>query len=69
MYMFIISILTLIIVGCGDGGSDQGEGKENKSKGTIGVSVLTLGNPFFSVIAEEIKNKKDVSHIIYICNS
>ena len=55
MYMFIISILTLIIVGCGDGGSDQGEGKENKSKGTIGVSVLTLGNPFFSVIAEEIK--------------
>ena len=40
---------------CGGGGSDRNS-DENKtaSKGTIGVSVLTLGNPFFSVIAESI---------------
>ena len=57
MYMFIISILTLIIVGCGDGGSDQGEGKENKSKGTIGVSVLTLGNPFLVLLRKKLRRK------------
>jgi ribose transport system substrate-binding protein len=30
---------------------------ESESKGTIGVSVLTLGNPFFNVIAEGVKEE------------
>jgi len=56
MYIFIISLFTLGIMGCGDTGTssvDQG----SESKGTIGVSVLTLGNPFFNVIAEGVKEE------------
>ena len=59
MYMFIISLLSLAFMGCGDGGtsdsSDRNQGGE--SKGTIGISVLTLGNPFFNVIAEGVKEE------------
>lgn len=48
-------VFSLFFTSCGGGGSDRNS-DENKtaSKGTIGVSVLTLGNPFFSVIAESI---------------
>jgi len=48
-------VFSLYFTSCGGGGSDRNS-DENKtvSKGTIGVSVLTLGNPFFSVIAESI---------------
>ena len=44
-------------MGCGEGGSNEEQGGDDKgnSKGTIGVSVLTLGNPFFSVIAEGVR--------------
>jgi ribose transport system substrate-binding protein len=31
--------------------------QESESKGTIGVSVLTLGNPFFNVIAEGVREE------------
>ncbi len=59
MYMFIISLLSLTFMGCGDGGmsdsSDENQG--GGSKGTIGISVLTLGNPFFNVIAEGVKEE------------
>ena len=42
--------------GCGGGAEDPGAvEKEASVKGTIGVSVLTLGNPFFSVIAENVR--------------
>ncbi|MBT7649519.1 MAG: substrate-binding domain-containing protein [Opitutae bacterium] len=59
MYIFIISILTSLIVGCGGGNLSEGKGggTEGDSKGTIGVSVLTLGNPFFSVIAEGVREE------------
>lgn len=48
-------VFSVYFTSCGGGGSDSNS-DENKtaSKGTIGVSVLTLGNPFFSVIAESI---------------
>ena len=48
-------VFSVYFTSCGGGGSDRNS-DENKtaSKGTIGVSVLTLGNPFFSVIAESI---------------
>ena len=59
MYIFIISLLTSLIVGCGGGNLSEGKGggTEGNSKGTIGVSVLTLGNPFFSVIAEGVREE------------
>ena len=39
------------VVGCGP---NTGSGGAAKSKGTIGVSVLTLGNPFFRVIGDNL---------------
>jgi len=44
---------------CGGGSSEQNSKSENSngSKGTIGISVLTLGNPFFNVIAEGVKEE------------
>jgi ribose transport system substrate-binding protein len=56
MYIFIISLLTLGIIGCGEAGTSSVD-QESESKGTIGVSVLTLGNPFFNVIAEGVKEE------------
>ena len=57
MYMFIISLVSLAFMGCGESGTvDTSEGNQgDESKGTIGISVLTLGNPFFNVIAEGVK--------------
>jgi ribose transport system substrate-binding protein len=59
MYMFIISLLSLAFMGCGESGTvDTSEGNQgDESKGTIGISVLTLGNPFFNVIAEGVKEE------------
>jgi ribose transport system substrate-binding protein len=56
MYIFIISLLTLGIIGCGEAGTSSVD-QESESKGTIGVSVLTLGNPFFNVIAEGVREE------------
>ena len=49
--MFIISLVSLAFMGCGESGTvDTSEGNQgDESKGTIGISVLTLGNPFFNV--------------------
>ena len=61
LYLFINTFLFISIFmfsscgGEGDGSTD--DAKETARKGTIGVSVLTLGNPFFSVIAENIKSE------------
>lgn len=46
--------LAAFCLGCG---GDPGKQAENKpvSKGTIGVSVLTMRNPFFKVIAQNIE--------------
>ena len=57
-FRLILPLIVLFALGCGigeNGGGDQAsEDDESMSKGTIGVSVLTLGNPFFSVIAENV---------------
>jgi ribose transport system substrate-binding protein len=49
-----VAVLTALLLGCG---GEQGKQAENKtaSKGTIGVSVLTMRNPFFKVIAQNIE--------------
>ena len=47
-------ICSLFFTSCG--GEVESTSDENKTvnKGIIGVSVLTLGNPFFSVIADNV---------------
>ena len=61
LYLFINTFLFISIFmfsSCGEEGDGSTDGaKETTRKGTIGVSVLTLGNPFFSVIAENIKSE------------
>ena len=56
MYIFIISLFTLGIMGCGEEADSSGD-QGSESKGIIGVSVLTLGNPFFNVIAEGVREE------------
>jgi ribose transport system substrate-binding protein len=48
--------LVAFVAGCGshDGGTAAGPAPPGPSKGTIGVSVLTLTNPFFKVIGDTI---------------
>jgi ribose transport system substrate-binding protein len=61
LYLFInatIILGSLLITSCGGGENvSTPNDQESRSNGTIGVSVLTLGNPFFSVIAENIKSE------------
>ena len=61
LYLFINSTLifgSLLLINCGGGENVSSPNvNEPRSKGTIGVSVLTLGNPFFSVIAENMKSE------------
>ena len=61
LYLFIHATLllgSLLFTSCGEGVNvSTTNDQESKSNGTIGVSVLTLGNPFFSVIAENIKSE------------
>ncbi|MHC1768266.1 MAG: substrate-binding domain-containing protein [Verrucomicrobiia bacterium] len=53
------ALMALLVWGCGrkgePEGSPQGSPAASKSRGTIGVSVLTLTNPFFKQIADTIK--------------
>lgn len=49
-----VATFAISLLGCG---GEQGKQAETKatSKGTIGVSVLTMRNPFFKVIADNIE--------------
>ena len=51
---FFTAILTALLLGCGGDSGKKAE-KKKTSKGTIGVSVLTMRNPFFKVIAQNIE--------------
>src|SRR5882757_8362818 len=63
----IVSAALLLAVGCGSSsdtstaksGSGQSESKtaDAKAKGMIGVSLLTLDNPFFKVIGDNISSE------------
>ena len=59
IYAIVLSLVVLMFASCGGGSSEQNSKSENSngSKGTIGISVLTLGNPFFNVIAEGVKEE------------
>ena len=59
LYLFLTItsfVSSFLFCSCGGGGEDANPSDSGKPvKGTIGVSVLTLGNPFFSVIADNVK--------------
>ena len=57
LYMLVTPLIALFFNSCGGGGQNANSDGESESKGTIGVSVLTLGNPFFNVIADGIKEE------------
>ena len=57
IYMWVMPIIALLLTSCGGDGQKVNSQGESESKGTIGVSVLTLGNPFFNVIAEGVKEE------------
>lgn len=57
LYMLVMPLIVLFFNSCGGGGQNANSDGESESKGTIGVSVLTLGNPFFNVIADGIKEE------------
>ena len=60
-YRLIFSLFAAYFLGCGGEGEEVGmesaEDLDSESKGIIGVSVLTMGNPFFSVIANTITSE------------
>jgi ribose transport system substrate-binding protein len=49
--LLLLAICLIALVGCNNRDSDK---TSAKSKGTIGVSLLTLDNPFFKVIGDNI---------------
>ena len=55
--MLAMPIIGLLFTSCGGDGQNVTSQGGLESKGTIGVSVLTLGNPFFNVIAEGVKEE------------
>ena len=58
LFAFLLSfVCSLFFTSCGGEAESNSEENKTSSKGTIGVSVLTLGNPFFSVIADSISTE------------
>lgn len=52
---YALSLLAAsLLAACTPDASTTGEGPSDNKKGTIGVSVLTLGNPFFKIIGDTI---------------
>lgn len=61
MYLCSIGVATLIAFsGCGPASKEAGSNVSQRSsdnRGTIGVSLLTLQNPFFKVIGDNIRSE------------
>ncbi len=49
-FLLLVAFACLSVSGCGDSPESPGQ----KSRGLIGVSLLTLENPFFKVIGDTI---------------
>jgi ribose transport system substrate-binding protein len=50
-----LSVATLLLAGCGSSETVKpGQPAASESKGTVGVSLLTLSNPFFKTIGDTI---------------
>jgi ribose transport system substrate-binding protein len=57
IHTLVLPLIALLFSSCGGDGQNINSQAESEKKGTIGVSVLTLGNPFFNVIAEGVKEE------------
>ena len=59
----VLFLITLLLAGCTSSTADKPAAKSDKSagsaksKGTVGVSVLTLTNPFFRVIGDHLTDE------------
>jgi len=55
-YLVLITCTLALLTGCGDKPASHSTSQPaaNKAQGTIGVSLLTLDNPFFKVIGDNI---------------
>lgn len=52
---YVVAVVTGVAIGCGPGSSGPTDtGPAKPARGVIGVSVLTLGNPFFKTIGDTI---------------
>jgi ribose transport system substrate-binding protein len=61
-HRFVLVALSLFLAGCGGPDTATKAGKPGaaaKSKGAIGVSVLTMTNPFFKVIGDTITEEAE----------
>jgi len=54
LFITLITCTVALLVGCDKPASTATQSSDTKSKGTIGVSLLTLDNPFFKVIGDNI---------------
>lgn len=52
MRFLVCSLLSLTLLGCSQAGNNAKKSPETKSRGKLGISVLTMRNPFFKVIAD-----------------
>jgi ribose transport system substrate-binding protein len=50
----LVLAVSWLLLGCGKQENHSAPGTEGKNRGTIGVSVMTLNNPFFKVIGDTI---------------
>lgn len=50
-----VSVSALFLAGCGPKEESGGNGGEKEARGLIGVSLLTLQNPFFKTIGDNIE--------------
>ena len=69
LYMLVTPLIALFFNSCGGGGQNANSDGESESKGTIGVSVLTLGNPFFNVIAIIVVTANPIAMGTFILNN
>jgi ribose transport system substrate-binding protein len=53
-FLFLPACLALLISGCGDSSAPSERAAGGSDRGLIGVSLLTLENPFFKVIGDTI---------------
>ncbi len=54
---FILSLASLLFTGCSKETAAPAGGQPGGSKGVIGLSVLTLTNPFFKEISDNLKSE------------
>ena len=54
LFITLLTCTVALLVGCDKPASTTTQSPDTKSKGTIGVSLLTLDNPFFKVIGDNI---------------